>query len=70
MTSSNGFFFSRILVAARFLGRLSYFTSYSDIDIEKVKEKVVINNEQIAYLFHIIQKFEKITFKSIIYNYI
>jgi hypothetical protein len=45
VTSSNGFFFSRILVAARFLGRLSYLTSYSDIDIEKVREKIVITNE-------------------------
>ena len=37
----------------------SYFTSYYDVGSKKVGERVVTNDEQIVYLFHIFQESER-----------
>jgi len=34
----------------------SYFTSYYDVGSKKVGERVVTNDEQIVYLFHVFQE--------------
>jgi hypothetical protein len=34
-----------------------YLASYYDVDMQKVGEKIVTSDEQIAYLFHVVQEY-------------
>jgi hypothetical protein len=34
-----------------------YLTSYYDVDRQKVGERLVTSDEEIAYLFHVVQEF-------------
>jgi hypothetical protein len=34
-----------------------YLTSYYDVDKQKIGERLVTSDEQIAYLFHVVQEF-------------
>jgi hypothetical protein len=36
---------------------VGYLASYYDVDRQKVGERIVISDEQIAYLFHIVQEY-------------